>query len=83
MMQRHRGSAWLGAAILLLLSSGCDESPNSSQAIHMLRSGLDKAAGGVVVELDLSHGLSEKPPQFSLLSGSGAPTYARLLGAAG
>ena len=45
----------------------------------MLRSSLDKAAGGVVVELDLSHGLSEKPPSFSLLSGAGAPTYADLV----
>ncbi|MEO8178503.1 MAG: S49 family peptidase [Deltaproteobacteria bacterium] len=67
---------WLAA---LLLTIGCDESNHPSQTIHMLRSSLDKAAGGVVVELDLSHGLSEKPSHFSLLSGTGAPTYADLV----
>jgi protease-4 len=72
----RRRWAWLGA---LLLTIGCDESPHGSQTIHMLRSSLDKASGGVVVELDLSHGLSEKPAQFSLISGAGAPTYADLV----
>jgi protease-4 len=76
MTRPRRRWAWLTA---LLLTIGCDESPHASQTIHMLRSSLDKAAGGVLVELDLSHGLSEKPPQFSLLSGAGAPTYADLV----
>jgi protease-4 len=73
---KSRRWGWLAA---LLLTIGCDESHRPSQTIHMLRSSLDKAAGGVVVELDLSHGLSEKPAQFSLLSGAGAPSYAELV----
>jgi protease-4 len=76
MRRSPRCWAWLAA---LLLSLGCDNSSHPSTTIHMLRSSLDKAAGGVVVELDLSHGLSEKPPSFSLLSGAGAPTYADLV----
>lgn len=75
-MRRQRLWGWLGA---LLLTIGCDQSSLPSHTMHKLRSSLDKAAGGVVVELDLSHGLSEKPAQFSLLSGAGAPTYADLV----
>lgn len=73
---KPRWRAVLGAFLLVL---GCDDSGNPSQTIHMLRSGLDKAAGGAVIELDLSRGLSEAAPQFSFLSGAGAPTYADLI----
>ncbi|HVZ36739.1 MAG TPA: S49 family peptidase [Polyangiaceae bacterium] len=66
---------WLAAA---LLGSSCDETP-SSKAIGMLRTGLDKAAGGVIVDLDLTHGLSEHAPQMSLLSNGGGPTLAELV----
>jgi protease-4 len=72
-------SLWLGSALAGLSQLGCDDGGNTSQTIHMLRSGLDKAAGGVVIELDLSRGLSEAAPQFSLLSGASPPTYADLI----
>ncbi len=74
-----RRSPWRSLLGGLLLMLGCDDSGNTSQTIHMLRSGLDKASGGVVIELDLTRGLSEAAPQFSLLSGASPPTYADLI----
>jgi protease-4 len=45
----------------------------------MLRSGLDSAGSGVVVEIDLSHGLGERAGQISFLSAPGAPSLAELV----
>jgi len=66
------------AALLAALSFGCDESPAPSGAVGMLRSGLDAAGSGVVVELDLSHGLGERAGQMNLFSAPGAPSLAEL-----
>ncbi len=69
----------LVASLGLLASLGCDDAPGTSRTINMLRSGLDAASTGVVVEYDLSHGLGEQAAQFSLLSGSGPPSLAELV----
>jgi protease-4 len=69
-----------GAAFAIALAaSGCDESPPPSGAVGMLRSGLDSAGTGVVVELDLSRGLGELAGQVSFLSAPSAPSLAELL----
>jgi protease-4 len=51
----------------------------SSPAIGVLRDGLDRAGGGVVVELDLSHGLGERAGSIGLFSGPGQPSLAELV----
>src|SRR4051812_18843817 len=82
--------AWLAAGLprstrlalplaSLLFAASCDNASGNSRAVSMLRSGLDKSAGGVLVEFDLTHGVSEQAAPFSLLSGGGAPTYAELV----
>jgi protease IV len=78
-MRFSKSRLWAGLGALLAMAFGCDESPRTSTAIGMLRSGLDQASGGVLVELDLSHGLSEKAPEFNFLSGASAPTHADLV----
>jgi protease-4 len=63
-----------------LASSACDQGGGSSGAVDALRGGLDTAAGsGVVVELDLSHGLTEQAARLSFFSGSAAPSLAELV----
>jgi protease-4 len=44
-----------------------------------LRSGLDAAGDGVVVEFDLAHGLGESAGNISLFSGPGQPSVAELV----
>jgi len=73
---------WAGLGAVLALASSCDAGSGdtgTSTAINMLRSGLDRASGGVLVELDLSHGVSEKAPQLGFLSGAASPTLAELV----
>jgi protease-4 len=75
---------WAGLGAVLALAFGCDRGSGetgsgTTTAIGMLRSGLDKASGGVLVELDLSHGLSEKAPQLGFLSAPSSPTHAELV----
>lgn len=69
-------AALLGGAALA--GVGCDDQP-PSQAVGMLRSGLDAVGNGSVVELDLSHGLGERADGISLLSGPRAPSLAELV----
>jgi protease-4 len=54
-------------------------SPESSPAIGVLRSGLDAASGGTVVEFDLSRGLGERAGSMSLFSGPSQPSVAELV----
>ena len=49
----------------------------------VLRGGLDAASGGVVVEFDLSRGLSEEATQLSFFSGPSAPSLPELVQALG
>lgn len=74
-MTRRRSALGRAAVFLCAFAfgSGCDESPETSRAIGIL-SGLDKAGSGVVVEFDLSRGLTEQMASFSLFSGPGAPS---------
>jgi protease-4 len=72
--RRAAGLACLGALALL----GCDETP-PSQAVGMLRTGLDATGRGSVIEIDLSHGLGERADGISLLSGPAAPSLAELV----
>jgi protease-4 len=67
------------AAGMLLGCAACDRSEPSSQSVGVLRSGLDAAGSGAVVELDLSHGLGERAGGISLLSGPSAPSLAELV----
>lgn len=55
------------------------DAPESSPAVGVLRSGLDAASGGAVVEFDLSHGLGERAGSMSLLSGPSQPSLAELV----
>jgi protease-4 len=64
---------------LLFGLAACDGSESTSQSIGVLRSGLDAAGGGAVVEIDLSHGLGERASSLSLFSGSSAPSLAELV----
>jgi protease-4 len=65
---------------LLVASSGCDKGDGTSTGVGMLRGGLDLATGnGVVVELDLSHGLTEQAAPLSLFAGSAAPSHAEVV----
>jgi protease-4 len=73
-----RALARAALSLLVGLSLACDQSSDTSTAIGMLRSGLDAASGGVVVEFDLTRGLSEQAAQVSLFSGA-APAYADLI----
>jgi protease IV len=80
-MKRPRGARAIALALgAWLASAGCDQSSQShSQSIGMLRTGLDAAGGGAVIELDLSHGLGEHAGNISLLSGPSAPSLAELV----
>ncbi|HTV19525.1 MAG TPA: S49 family peptidase [Polyangiaceae bacterium] len=60
-------------------ASDSNESGDSSPAIGVLRSGLDAAGGGVVVEIDLSHGLGERAGNLDLFSGPSQPSLAELV----
>src|SRR5688572_25977035 len=51
-----------------LESSRPSESSESSPTIGVLRSGLDAASGGTVVEFDLSHGLGERAGNIDFFS---------------
>jgi protease-4 len=51
--------------------------------VGVLRSGLDAASGGVVVEFDLSRGLSEEATRLSFFSGPAAPSLPELVQALG
>lgn len=66
-----------GIATVIALLSGCDDG-GSSGPLGALRSGLKGASGGAVVELDLSHGLSERAGQLGLFSAS-TPSLADLV----
>ena len=66
------------AAVLGLGLLGCDDEP-PSRAVGMLRTGLDAAGSGSVIEFDLSHGLGERADGISLLSGPSAPSLAELV----
>ncbi len=72
-----RLGGWVALGLALGLSSACDVSPGSSPGAS--RVGLDGSSGGVVVEFDLSRGLSEQAAQLSLLSGASAPSLAELV----
>jgi protease-4 len=76
--------AWEAAGLALgLLSAtlpGCDTSPRPSRHDDgRLRAGLDTAASGVVVDFDLTHGVSEQAAQLSLLSSASAPSLSELV----
>jgi protease IV len=73
----RRASGWLGAGLLSLLA--CDSSEPSQPSIGVLRSGLDTASGGAVIEIDLSHGVGESAGNLSLLSGSSPPALAEVV----
>lgn len=60
-------------------SSESSDSPGPSPAIGVLRSGLDAAGGGVVVEFDLSRGLGERAGDIDLFSGPSQPSLAELM----
>jgi protease-4 len=78
LLARLRAFGGVAASVLLGLVA-CDGSESTSQSIGVLRSGLDAAGGGAVVEIDLSHGLGERASSLSLLSGSSAPSLAELV----
>jgi protease-4 len=69
---------WLGASLLSLLVA-CDTAEPSQPGIGVLRSGLDAASGGVVIEIDLSDGVGELAGNLSLLSGSSQPALAEVV----
>ena len=74
---RFRAAAALVGA--LFISLGCDRGEGTSTGVSMLRGSLDLATGnGVVIELDLSHGLTEQAAPLSLF-GSAAPSHAEVV----
>ena len=81
MKRRARAArcVWGGAFAAALALAGCDTSSDSSPGIGMLRSGLDAAGRGAVVEFDLSRGLGERAGNISLFSGPGQPSLAELV----
>jgi protease-4 len=69
----------LGIGVLLALAA-CDRSEQpASRSIGVLRSGLDAAGSGAVVEIDLAHGVGERAGNLSLLSGSAPPSLSELV----
>jgi len=81
MKRRARAArgVWGGAFAAAFALAGCDNSSDTSPGIGVLRSGLDAAGRGAVVEFDLSHGLGERAGSISFLSGPDQPSLAELV----
>lgn len=77
-MKRRLGRLLLRLGALLAMA-GCDGSSAASAGVGVLRSGLDAAGGGAVVEFDLSRGLGESAGGIALFSGPTQPSLAELV----
>lgn len=74
----RRLSGILGLGVLLG-TAACDREAPAPDGIGVLRSGLDAAGSGAVIEIDLSHGLGEHAGSLSLFSGPSSPSLAELV----